>query len=78
MTLELTTPDPLFDPYKPVKINGYTFLPARRILAKAGSRAVPLEPMGGDDVTSSAGRANLTIYKTEGRSEPAPAPSEGE
>ena len=56
-TLSLSTPDPLFDPDKPVKVNGYLYLPARRVLAKAGSRAGPLEPMGGDDVDRNAERA---------------------
>lgn len=32
-TLSITTPDPLFDPNKPVRVNGFLYLPARRVLA---------------------------------------------
>lgn len=58
-TLSITTPDPLFDPDKPVRINGFLFLPARRVLARARGRADPSNP-GGTDVTSSAERANIS------------------
>lgn len=71
-TLSLTTPDPRFDPDKPVKVNGFYFLPARRVLAKGRAG---LEPMGGDDVTSSAGRA-ITISTDRGAADSVPVQQE--
>lgn len=32
--LDLSTPDPLFDPERPLRVNGFLFLPARRVLAR--------------------------------------------
>lgn len=40
-TISLSTPDPLFDPDKPVKVNGYLYLPARRVLAGKPKVTVP-------------------------------------
>lgn len=60
----LTTPDPAFDPDKPVRVNGFCFLPARRVLLARASRSAghPSNP-GGGDVTGSAARA--TPNKTD-------------
>lgn len=55
--LPLSTADPLFDPDRPLRVNGYLFLPARRVLANVSGRAGPLKPVGGVDVDRSAARA---------------------
>ena len=38
----LTTTDPRFDPDKPVRVNGYLFLPAKRVLAGVARHDKPL------------------------------------
>lgn len=72
--LSLSTADPLFDPDRPLRVNGYLFLPARRILANVSGRAAPLEPVGGRHVDRSAERATPSEHDGPGAADPAHHP----